>query len=1625
MTTRQYDYLDSNVKIVDVNDPTKQLTFDLSGITSATTRTWIIPDTDQNVGNVVGPASTVDNTIPRFNGTTGQSIQTSSVVIDDTNNMSGVANITLTGTVDGRDVAADGITLDTHVADSTIHFTVASIDHGLIAGLVDDDHTQYALLAGRAGGQSLVGGTAASETLTLESTSNVTKGTVQVLSPLETDDLDARTATTLLVGKSTATKVQLAQTGITTEVQGPLTALEGVGVTGNITVTGTVDGRDVSVDGSTLDSHIADSTIHFTVASIDHGLIAGLVDDDHTQYALLAGRTGGQTLIGGSAASDNLTLSSTSNVTKGNVVITDPLTTANINTTGNITVTGTVDGRDVSVDGSTLDSHIADSTIHFTVASIDHGLIAGLTDDDHPQYALLAGRTGGQTLIGGSAASENLILESTSNVTKGVVQVLSPLEVDDLDAQTATTLLVGKSTATKVQLAKTGVTTEAQGPLTALEGVGVTGNITVTGTVDGRDVSVDGSTLDSHVAATVAHGATGAVVGTTNTQTLTNKTFGDNLDMNSNFIVNLANPSLATDAANKAYVDSVAGGIDVKASVVAATTLDLNSNTSISGTITYNATGGTSTRGQITATLVVSDTFTVDGVTFGVANDGSRLLLKNQTAGAQNGIWVTTISGTSLTLDRATDFDTDAEVTSGAFTFIEQGTVNADTGWLLTTDNPITIGGASGTALTWAQFSAAGQVTGANVGTGDGWYRDKTGTTLNFKTLIAGSTKLSVTNNTNDLTVDVAEANISHSALAGLANDDHTQYALLAGRAGGQALVGGSAASESLTLESTSNVTKGTITVLDPLIVDDLDARTATTLLLGKTTATKIELAGTGITTEAQGPLTALEGVGVTGNITVTGTVDGRDVATDGSTLDSHVADSTIHFTVASIDHGLIAGLVDDDHTQYALLAGRAGGQALVGGTAASDTLTLESTSNVTKGVVQILDPLEVDDVDARTATTLLLGKLTATKIELANTGVTTEAQGPLTALEGVGVTGNITVTGTVDGRDVSVDGSTLDSHVADSTIHFTVASIDHGLIAGLVDDDHTQYALLAGRAGGQSLVGGTAASETLTLESTSNVTKGTVQVLSPLEADDLDARTATTLLLGKLTATKVELANTGVTTEAQGPLTALEGLGVTGNITVTGTVDGRDVATDGTTLDNHVASTAAHGATGAVVGTTNVQTLTNKTIDTASNTLTIDAGDIASGTLTVPNGGTGATTLLVDSWLRGNGTSAIAAVKMNIGAATGPTANDDTGSGYEIGSRWLDTTADKEYVCLDATSTAAVWVETTAGASGGEANTASNVGTGAGWYKQKAGVDLEFKSLIAGSTKLSITTNVNDLTVDVAEANISHSAIAGLANDDHTQYALLAGRAGGQSLVGGTAASESLTLESTSNVTKGNVVSLDPFLCDDIDANTATTLLLGSVTATKLELGATGIVTQTMGPSVFSNYLELTDITAPANPGAGLGRLYKKTGATGLFWLPDAAGAEVDLTGGGAEVDDQLASATATTTTTSTTYVDLNSMTLTTSNTVAKNYMVSFKCTVQTSANQTSVWTILNVNGTDVTATESEHYFRFGTANTCMSNLTLTSGTGSGIIIKVRWRADTGATATITNRNLVIYGVS
>lgn len=154
------------------------------------------------------------------------------------------------------------------------------------------------------------------------------------------------------------------------------------------------------------------------------------------------------------------------------------------------------------------------------------------------------------------------------------------------------------------------------------------------------------------------------------------------LPMNSQKITGLADPTAAQDAATKAYVDSLVNGTDWKNSVRVATTANGTFATAFAN-------------GQ-----------TVDGV---VLATGNRILLKDQTTGAENGIYTVNASGAPT---RATDADANPEVTAGMAVFVSEGTANGNSQWKLTTDDTITLGT---TALVFAQIGAA---TSYTAGTG-------------------------------------------------------------------------------------------------------------------------------------------------------------------------------------------------------------------------------------------------------------------------------------------------------------------------------------------------------------------------------------------------------------------------------------------------------------------------------------------------------------------------------------------------------------------------------------------------------------------------------------------------------------------------------------------------------------------------------------------------------------------------------------------------------------------------------------------------------------------------------------------------------------------------------------------
>jgi hypothetical protein len=352
----------------------------------------------------------------------------------------------------------------------------------------------------------------------------------------------------------------------------------------------------------------------------------------------------------------------------------------------------------------------------------DTGTFDGYASGSWRQFSLAGGVTtfsAGTTGLAPSAATSGAItLSGTLNVSSG-----------GTGANSLSGYLFGNGTS-----AVTAVATIPNAGLTnssvTINGspVSLGGSITVTATASNAlsiGTGLSGTSYNGSAPVTIAIDSTVATL--TGSQTLTNKTISGS----NNTLSNIANASLtnssltigtttislggssatlggltsvavtqdpvsALQLATKQYVDAVAEGLHVHASCAAATTGTLASITG--GTVTYN--NGTAGVGA-TLTLSVALT-TLDGYTL---LNGDRVLVKNEATQANNGIYTWATGGTVLT--RATDFDTAVEMASGDFTFIINGTLYANTGWVQT--DPVTVVGTS--PVTWVQFSGAGAYT--------------------------------------------------------------------------------------------------------------------------------------------------------------------------------------------------------------------------------------------------------------------------------------------------------------------------------------------------------------------------------------------------------------------------------------------------------------------------------------------------------------------------------------------------------------------------------------------------------------------------------------------------------------------------------------------------------------------------------------------------------------------------------------------------------------------------------------------------------------------------------------------------------------------------------------------------
>ena len=299
-------------------------------------------------------------------------------------------------------------------------------------------------------------------------------------------------------------------------------------------------------------------------------------------------------------------------------------------------------------------------------------------------YATLSGT---QTISGAKTFSGTVALGGSATAT-------TPSSGDDSTSVATTSYVQGEGFLTANQ------TITISGDISGSGTTSITGTLATVNSSPGTTsgVTVNGKGLVTAIAAlqasdipSLAHTKisdfdTG--VQTNRLDQLANPT--SSVSFNSQEITNVADPTSAQSAATKAYVDAVKTGLDVKDSVKVATT------------------------GNIT----LSGTQTIDGVS--VAAD-ERVLVKDQTDASENGIY----DCKSGAWARSSDFDSNTEVTSGAFTFVEQGTVNADAGFVLTTDGSITVGT---TDLAFTQFSGAGAITA-----GDGLQKSGTEISADLK----------------------------------------------------------------------------------------------------------------------------------------------------------------------------------------------------------------------------------------------------------------------------------------------------------------------------------------------------------------------------------------------------------------------------------------------------------------------------------------------------------------------------------------------------------------------------------------------------------------------------------------------------------------------------------------------------------------------------------------------------------------------------------------------------------------------------------------------------------------------------------------------------------------------------
>jgi hypothetical protein len=368
-------------------------------------------------------------------------------------------------------------------------------------------------------------------------------------------------------------------------------------------------------------------------------------------------------------------------------------------TAGQITVTNSDAGNTSTIalaSGVATAGTYGSATLVPSVTIDTYGRVTGITTN-----AISGSFTLGSTSIS---------LGSTTTTIAGLSSVTSTTFVGALtgNASTATTLATAR--------AINGVNFDGSAAITVTAAAGTLSGATLNATVTASSLTSVGTIATgvwNGTTVAVGYGGTGTSTGSitgTGALTFTSAAGNNNVnlvptgtgivDVGGKRVGNAADPTQSSDLATKAYVDGLSNGLDVKQSVIAASTTAL--------TVTYS--NGSSGVGATLTNAGTQAALTLDSIALTV---GDRVLIKDQASALQNGVYTVTTVGTISTnwvLTRATDFDNSpgTEVGPGVFFFVEQGTTQADNGYVISTDTAITIGT---TGIVFSQFSGAGQIT--------------------------------------------------------------------------------------------------------------------------------------------------------------------------------------------------------------------------------------------------------------------------------------------------------------------------------------------------------------------------------------------------------------------------------------------------------------------------------------------------------------------------------------------------------------------------------------------------------------------------------------------------------------------------------------------------------------------------------------------------------------------------------------------------------------------------------------------------------------------------------------------------------------------------------------------------